>query len=124
MSRLKEFLIKFPGVCHAPNAKGWGRGNELMFQDELDRINSEFAKTDGVDLHDRLLPLAGFMIADGVDQDAAAFGLDLLKVCSLAHDGRMEEAQEIASELELVADNFPSITELFTVKEALSGQWA
>lgn len=124
MSRLREFLIKVPAACGAPNAAAWGKLNELAFDHELANKGSVFAKVDGVDLHDRLLPAVAFQAADGVDFDAAYFALGLLKVTSLAHDGKTEEAKVIAEELNSDASDFPAITALYTVEEALQGQWA
>ena len=124
LSRLEEFIIAFPGACNAPNPKGWGKWGHDAFKDELARKDSEHAKADGVSLHDRLLPAIAFTIAEGVDHEAAAFGLDLLKLCSLAHDGKNEEADELQAELEPVEANFPTINKLYTVQEARAGQWA
>lgn len=124
MSRLREFLIKVPGACGAPNAAAWGKMNELAFDHELADKGSVFAKVDGVDLHDRILPAFGFTMADGTNYEAADFAMGLVKLASLAHDGKAEEAKVLAGELEAVATDFPDVTALYTVQEALQGQWA
>jgi len=124
MSRLEDFVKGLPGACNAPNPNGWGKWNHDAFKAELARKDSEYAKDETVSLHDRLLPAIAFTIAEGVDYEAAAFGLDLLKLCSVAHDGRKEEAEAMASELRPIASDFPAVTKLYTVDEALQGQWA
>ncbi len=123
-SRLRDFIIKIPEACGVPNAKAWGKMNELAFDHELANDGSAFAKREDVSVEDRLLPAFGFQVHPEVDQDSADFAFNLLVLTSLAHDGRTEEAAGLAAELAPIEQDFPKVNGLYTVKEALAGQWA
>jgi len=126
---LKEFLIKIPAVCGAPNAEAWGKMNELAFDHEKANPDSVFAKRDGVSLEDRLFPAFGFLAHEDTNQDKADFAFNLLVLTSLAHDlskgsGDEDEVQGPYEELSLDAHLYPDVEALYTVQEARAGQWA
>lgn len=130
MSRLRDFFIGVPKACGVENAEAYGKMNELAFDYEVANRESVFARKEGVLDESRLLPAFGFRVDPDHDQESADYAFRLATLASMAYGltkgvGDEREVTVLANELSMEEADFPSISVLLTVEEALTlGQWA
>lgn len=126
MQTVKDFVIAIPHLCGAKNAARLARRNELVFEDELSKCDSVFARTalDAEDPYNRGDVLFGFL----GDEEKIKQCRRLVRIAELSHYKSdhpelysSEEFDALVVEAVCAEAENQDIAEVLTVDSAVSG---
>lgn len=131
MSKLRDFFVGLPAACGAKNADKWGAVNGLQFDFEVANPSSVFDGT-GQTINERLETAFGWAGRDLSKFDVETYAKNLAALLALAsavnakgRDDLLDEANLLASTLRLAEPQFPTVSALMTVDQAVvQGNWA
>ena len=126
MSKIRQLIGQLPFLANCIDADRFSERNLMIFDKEIEEVNSVFAFRESDKLHDRLAVLEipkEFII----NQDEYRYGMYRLKIAMLSQDkaeGRTTEAQELELKrlkgLSLIASQVDNI---LPMEEAVKDIW-